>query len=178
MAFEEKTIDSKLVYEGAVFNVRKYKVTAVNDQVAYRDIVEHVGGSVIVGIKDDGNIVMVRQFRKALEKTILELPAGKRDPGEDSETTALREFREETGYTPGSIKFLTAIHTSVGYTTELLYIYLCRDLTPGETDLDKTEDIDLVEIPVDEALEKVMSGELTDSKTVVGLLFARQAGEI
>ena len=178
MAFEEKTIDSQLIYKGPVFNIRKYKVTATGNQVTYRDVVEHSGGAVIVAVKDNGNVLLVRQFRKPVERVMVELPAGKRDPGEDPETTAIRELKEETGYTAGSIRFLTAIHTSVGYSTELLYIYLCKDLTPGETNFDSTEDLDLMELSADEALEKVMIGEITDSKTVVGLLFARQAGEI
>ena len=80
MAFEEKTIDSQLIYKGPVFNIRKYKVTATGNQVTYRDVVEHSGGAVIVAVKDNGNVLLVRQFRKPVERVMVELPAGKRDP--------------------------------------------------------------------------------------------------
>lgn len=178
MAFQEETIESKIILETPVFRIREHKVRAVNGKITYRDIVEHNGGSVILAVKDDGHILMVRQYRKALDRLMLELPAGKRDGNEDPESTALRELQEETGYHAGSIRYLTTINPSCGYTTELLRIYLCRDLTPGETHFDDTEDLDLLEYTADELVDMILSGKIQDAKTIIAVLFARTAGEI
>lgn len=178
MAFPEKTLQSEVVYDGPIFRIRKDKVTVVGGKTSYRDILEHNGGAVILAVKEDGRILMVRQFRKALEREVLELPAGKIDGDEDPMDTALRELKEETGYRAGSIRHLTTISPSCGYTTELLYIYLCKNLTPGETHFDDTEDLDLYEYTADELVDWIMKGEIQDAKTIVGVLFARTAGEI
>ena len=178
MAFPEKTLQSEVVYDGPIFRIRKDKVTVVGGKPSYRDFLEHNGGAVMLAVKEDGRILMVRQFRKALEREALELPAGKIDGDEDPMDTALRDLNEETGYRAGSIRHLTTISPSCGYTTELLYIYLCKDLTPGETLFDDTEDLDLYEYTADELVDRIMKGEIQDAKTIVGVLFARTAGEI
>ena len=177
MAFEEKTISSKIVYEGPVFKVRKHVVESVAGE-SIRDVVEHVGGGIIVAVTDEGKILMEKQYRKALEQVLLELPAGKADPNEDPELTAVRELAEETGYKAGSVKHLVSYYPTCGYSNELLHIYICRDLVPGETHLDPTECIDVVEFDADELVDMIMRGEIRDSKTIIGVLFARQAGEI
>ncbi|MBR0374078.1 MAG: NUDIX hydrolase [Mogibacterium sp.] len=178
MAFEEKTLDDKLVYHGLVFDVHRYTVTAVNGGTAERDIVDHNGGSVMLAITDQGKVLTVRQYRKSMEREMLELPAGKLDKGEDPLEAAARELREETGYTASDIRHLITVNVSCGYDRELLHIYLCRGLTPGETDFDETEDLDLYEYDPDELFQMVMRGEIYDAKTVIGILFARCAGEI
>lgn len=178
MVFEEKTIRSKLIYEGPVFKVRQHVVESVNGSEAIRDVVEHVGGAIMVAITDEGKILMERQFRKPLEKAILELPAGKADPDEAPEITASRELAEETGYSAGSVKHLVSYYPTCGYSSELLHIYICRDLTPGDTNWDPTECLDLIEYDADELIDMIMKGEIRDSKTIIGLLYARQAGEI
>ncbi len=177
MIFEEKTISSELVYEGPVFKVRKHKVTTAGGE-SVRDIVEHGGGGIIIAVTDEGKILMERQYRKALEQSFLELPAGKTDPGEDPEVTAARELAEETGYRAGSIKHLVSFYPTCGYSNEHLHIYICRDLTLGETNWDDTECIELLEYDADELVNMIMRGEIEDSKTIIGILFARQAGEI
>ena len=178
MTFEEKTISSRLVYEGPVFKLRQHEVECYGGRISKRDIVEHSGGSIIVAVTDEGKILAERQFRKAFEKVLLELPAGKADPGEDPETTAVRELAEETGYTAGSVKHLVSYSPTCGYSTELLHIFICRDLKAGETNWDPTECIELCEYDADELIDMIMRGEVRDSKTIIGLLFARQAGEI
>ena len=177
MVFEEKTLKSELVYEGPVFKVRKHLVETRGGE-SVRDIVEHNGGAIMIGLTDEGRILMVRQYRKAFEEALLELPAGKTDPGEEPEVTAAREFREETGYTANSVRHLLTFYPTCGYSAEKLHIFICRDLTPGETEWDDTESLDVLEIGTDELLDMVMKNEIKDGKTIIGLLFARQAGEI
>ena len=172
MVYEEKTLKSERIYEGHILNLRKDTVTVINGE-SEREIVEHNGGAVIAAIKDDGKIVMVRQYRKAAGRIMLELPAGKRDGEENHLETAERELREETGYTAGNIRFITRMYTSPGYTEEVLYLYLASDLVPGDTDFDENEAIDIEEYPLDEAVAMVLSGEIEDGKTQTGILMAK-----
>lgn len=174
MAFAEKTIKSETVYEGKIFRVRRDTVEAVNGKETYRDIVEHSGGSVLIPVKDNGKIIMVKQWRQALGRFVLELPAGKRDGDESYEETAARELREETGCTAGSMKKLITIASSVGYTDEELAIFYCSDLKGGHTDFDDTEDLDMYEYSPDELIEMIENGEIHDAKSVIGLLLARE----
>ena len=177
MIFEETTISSEIVYSGPVFDIRKHRVKTVNGE-SVRDIIEHPGGSILVAITDNGKVLIERQYRKAFEKALLELPAGRTDPGEEPEVTAGRELSEETGYTAGSIKHLLTFYPTCGYSAETLHIFICRDLTAGETDWDDSECIELYEYDPDELIDMVMRNEIKDAKTIIGLLFARQAGEI
>ena len=178
MAFEEKTIDSEIVYDGPIFKIRKHRIEAVGGKIATRDVLEHNGGAVMLGIKDDGHILLVRQYRKPLERMVLELPAGKIDDGEEPGATAARELREETGYTPAKVEHLLTYTPTCGYSAEKLYIYICTELTKGETDFDETEDLDTLEYTADELIDMIMKGEIEDGKTIAGVLFARQAGLI
>lgn len=177
MAYEEKTISSSIVYEGPVFRVRKHIVDSAGGQ-SVRDIVEHTGGAIMVALSGDGKILMERQFRKALEREILELPAGKADPGEEPIVTATRELSEETGYIPRDVKHLVSYYPTCGYSNEHLHIYICKDLVKGEQHLDSDESIDLEWIDTEKCIDLIMEGEIEDSKTIIGILFARQAGEI
>ncbi len=174
MAFNETTIESEIIYEGAILNLRKDKVNTKNGGTSYREIVEHNGGSVVVPITEDGKVVLVRQFRKAVEKTVLEVPAGKIEIGEDPFTTVKRELREETGYTAENIEFMIKMYPTIGYSTEILYFYIAWGLTPGETNFDDSEDIEVVEMDLEEAYEMVVSGEIEDGKTIAALLVARE----
>lgn len=173
MIFEEVTLESEVVYEGRILNLRVDKVTTVNG-TSYREIVEHNGGAIIAAITADKKMVMVRQFRKPVERVVLEAPAGKIDPNEDPKETALRELREETGYTAKNIKFLTKYLPSVGFCQEELYLYLCTDLIKGDTDFDDSEAIDIEEYPVDELVDMIMNGEIQDGKTQVAILMVKQ----
>ena len=177
MIFEEKTISSRLVYEGPVFRVRQHTVESAGGE-ALRDIVEHNGGSIIVAITDEGKIPMVRQYRKAFEEAVLELPAGKADPGEEPEVTAVRELKEETGYAASSVKHLVTYYPTCGYSSEKLEIFICRGLTAGETHWDSTECMDILEYDADELMDMILRNEIKDSKTMIGIMYARMAGEI
>lgn len=178
MAFFEKTISSEIKYEGPVFKVRQYKVETECGKTGIRDVIEHNGAVIILALTDDGKLIMENQFRKPFESDILELPAGKIDPGEEPEAAALRELAEETGYRAGHIEHLMTYYPTCGYSSEVLYVYFCKDLTPGETDLDPGESLDVLEYDADELIRMIMNNEIKDSKTVIGVLFARQAGVI
>lgn len=171
MIFEERVLESEMIYEGAILNLRKDKVTVPNG-TSYREIVEHNGGAVVVAITDDHKVVMVKQYRAAVKRVVLELPAGKVEDGEDPMETAIRELKEETGYTPGKTVHLISSYPSIGYTEEMLHIYLCTDLVPGETDFDENEALDIYEYKYDELMEMIKNGELLDGKTQLGLLMA------
>lgn len=177
MTFEEKSISSNIVYEGPVFKVRQHLVETVGGE-SLRDVVEHSGGAVMVAVTDEGRILMEKQFRKAIEADFLELPAGKADPNEDPLTTAVRELKEETGYTAGEVKHLVSFYPTCGYSNELLHVYLCRGLSAGDKEWDEDECIELIEMYPDEIIAKIQSGEIKDSKTMIGVLYARMMNEI
>lgn len=172
MTFEEKTLSSERIYEGAILNLRKDKVTVENG-TSYREIVEHNGGAVLAAITAEGKMVMVRQYRKAAERVMLEAPAGKIDPGEEAVSAAVRELKEETGYTAGNVEFLTKFYPSVGYSQEVLHLYLCRDLVAGTTCFDENEALDILEMDVDELYTMAMSGQIEDAKTIVAIFMVK-----
>jgi len=173
LIFEEKTIETTRIYEGKILNLRRDKVTVLNGE-SYREIVEHSGGAVIGALTDDDNLIMVKQFRKPLERVVLEVPAGKRDGNENGEEVAVRELREETGYTAEEIVHLTTMYPTPGYSEEALDIFLARKLTSGETDFDENEAIDICEIPLNEVIEMIMKGEIQDGKTQVTVLMIKE----
>lgn len=174
MIFEEKKISSERIYEGAILNVRRDKVTAVKGE-AYREIIEHNGAVAMVPITDEGNIVMVEQFRYACGRPVLEVPAGKIDPGEtDTVAAAARELREETGYTAENCIFLGKINTSVAYSEEMISIYAMTGLTAGEQQLDEDEALNVIEMPFREAYDMAAAGKLVDVKTIAALLMAKE----
>lgn len=172
MTFEEKTLESQRIYEGAIINLRRDKVTVQNG-TSYREIVEHNGGAVLAALTAEGKLVMVRQFRKPAERVMLEVPAGKIDVGETPMQAAVRELKEETGYTAGNVKHLLSFYPSVGYSQEQLHLYLCTDLTAGETCFDENEAIDIEEMEVELLFNMVQSGQIQDAKTVIAILMVR-----
>jgi ADP-ribose pyrophosphatase len=177
MFFEEETISTERIYEGAILNLRRDKVTIHSGGTSYREIVEHNGGAVAVAITEAGKLVMVRQYRKALERPVLELPAGKIEKGEEPYETIVRELKEETGYSADNFELLTAFYPSVGYTNEVLYIYLATGLTPGPTCYDEHEAMDILEVDFEEAHNMVVAGEIRDAKTMLGILLAKNRFE-
>jgi ADP-ribose pyrophosphatase len=135
--------------------------------------VEHNGGVVILGVTAEGKIPIVRQYRKATGRVMFELPAGKLEVGEDPDEAAPREFREETGYVAGSIRRVVPFWPTVGFCSELLYLYFAEDLKAGERDLDDSEAIDLEEYYPHELYTMIKNGEIEDGKTILGVLMYR-----
>ena len=173
MIFEEKKISSERIYEGAIMNVRRDTVTAPKGK-AYREIVEHNGAVAAVALTDEGNIVMVKQYRYACGRSILEIPAGKIDKGETDPVAAMeRELREETGYTASNICHMGDVNPSCAYSEEVIHLYLMTGLAPGQQDLDEDEVLEVLEMPFDEVYDMAVRGELVDSKTLAALLMAK-----
>jgi len=171
--YEEKTLESERIYEGKILNLRRDTVTVLNG-TSSREIIEHNGGAVIGALTDDGNLIMVKQFRKPVDKVVLEVPAGKRDGNEAAVDVAKRELKEETGYTAKEMIHLVTMHTSPGYSNEALDVFLARGLIAGETDFDENEAIDIYEYPLGELVDMAMRGEIEDGKTLVAVLMIKE----
>jgi ADP-ribose pyrophosphatase len=168
----EKFLNSKQVYDGKLLKVYSDEVELPNGNQSTREIIRHPGAVAIVPILNDGRIAMVRQYRYPIDDTLLEIPAGKLDPGEKPEACALRELSEETGYVAHTLKKLTAILTTPGFTDEVIHIYLAKDLEMTTQHTDEDEFINL-ELYTKEALRVMIdNGSLSDAKTLVGLLLA------
>ena len=163
------------IYEGSILHVEKWQVTCPNGHSAPREIVVHKGAAAVVPVYEDGTTLLVRQHRVSVDRMTLEIPAGKLDSAsEDPLDCAVRELAEETGLRAGRMTLLTSILTTPGFCTEQIAIYLAEGLTQGETHPDEDEFLGLVRIPLDEAVAMVLRGELRDSKTICGLMMARE----
>jgi ADP-ribose pyrophosphatase len=165
----EKTLSSKLIYQGRAVKLRLDTVETANGRQTTREIVEHSDCIAIVAI-DGGNVLLVKQFRKPVEKELLEIPAGGIDPGESPEEAVRREMREETGYLPQKIKRLGGFYSAPGYCTEYLHLYLATELVPSQLFAEDTESISLVRVPVSQIPELIASEKICDAKSIAGLL--------
>lgn len=169
MELTEKTLTSREVYRGRILRVREDTVRLPNGKTAEREVAEHPGGVGILAL-DGGDVLLVRQYRYAFSHVLTEIPAGKREPGEEPFVTAQRELREEIGATAGKWTELGALIASPGCYGEVLYLYMAQELTFGDTHPDEDEFLDVVRMPFDRAVELCMTGELTDAKTVIAVL--------
>jgi ADP-ribose pyrophosphatase len=169
MELTEKTLTSREVYRGRILRVREDTVRLPNGKTAEREVAEHPGGVGILAL-DGGDVLLVRQYRYAFSRVLTEIPAGKREPGEEPFVTAQRELREEIGATAGKWTELGALIASPGCYGEVLYLYMAQELTFGDVHPDEDEFLDVVRMPFDRAVELCMTGELTDAKTVAALL--------
>ena len=174
MTFEEKTISSEMIYEGKILNLRRDLVEVKDGGTSYREIIEHSGGVAVAAVTDDNQMILVRQYRKAAEQDILEIPAGRREDQEDPLVAAMRELREETGYTARKFSHLTSFYATIGYCTEVIHVYLATGLTPGETDFDEHEAIEMETYPIDELKQMIFDGEIVDGKTITAILLAAE----
>ena len=169
-ALHERIRSEELAWEGAIFDVSKLEVELPNGRLARRDIVRHPGAAAVVALTENGKIALVRQYRTALDRVTVEIPAGKLDPGEDPLDCARRELTEETGFSAGRIAYLTTIATSAGFADELIHIYLATQLSFEGADPDDDEFINVDLVPLSELIDAVLDGKIEDAKTVVGAL--------
>jgi ADP-ribose pyrophosphatase len=171
----ETQLSSERVYEGRVFSVRRDGVRLRDGSQAPREVVEHGGGVGVVAVDGAGNVVLVSQFRYAAGRQLLEIPAGKLEPGEDPAACGRRELREETGRTCSDYRPLGRVFPTPAYDTEVIHLYLAQGLTEaGAQDLDAGEFVEPVILPFAEAVRKILNGEIQDAKTVAGLLMAKE----
>jgi len=166
---EEKTLSSRLIYDGRVVKLRVDTVRTADGKETKREIVEHSDCVAIVAVDADNNVLLVKQFRKPVAKELLEIPAGGIDPGEDPEAAVRRELQEETGYLPRKVKRLGGFYSTPGYCTEYLYLYLATDLVPSQLHAEDTESIRLVPVPFSQIPELIASGSICDAKSIAGL---------
>lgn len=168
----EKTVESETIFQGRVFTVELRKVELFDGSITGREIVKHNGGATICALDDQKNVFMVRQFRSPFETVMLEIPAGKLEQGEDPRDCAIRELQEETGMCAGNVVSLGYICSTPGYCSEKIYMFLATDLKQGEGNPDDGEFLQVIKMPLAEAVERVEKGEITDGKTVTALLKA------
>lgn len=170
--FTEHELASKVAYQGRLLQVREDEVRLPDNQNARREYIVHPGAAVILPIFDDWRVLLEWQFRYPLRRHFLELPAGKIDAGEATLVTAKRELKEETGYEAAHWEKLCTLHPCIGYSDELIDLYLARGLSFTGHALDEGEFLETLIMPLDEGLARIRDGEITEAKSIIGLLWA------
>lgn len=170
----EKQLTCQTVFKGKLLHVVSDTVRLSNGHETVREYIRHSGAAMIIAMADENTIVLVRQYRYPLDSHFIELPAGKIDPGEESMDTAKRELREECGYDAKAWRHLTTLHPCIGYANERIELYLARDLVAVGQQLDDDELLEVLHVPVTEALLWVRDGKITEAKAVTGLLWAEK----
>ncbi len=173
MGMEEKTIDTKRIYEGRILNLRVDKVLLPNGRESFREVVEHHGAVCVVPITAEGMVYMVRQFRYPFNETVLEIPAGKLDPGEQIWDAANRELEEEIGQKAAELIYIGDVRPSVAYLTEVIHMFMARGLTPTRQHLDEDEFLEVETYSLDALTDMILENKITDSKTIAALLKAK-----
>ena len=166
----EETLSSKIIFEGRAVKLRVDTVRTADGRRSTREIVEHSDCVAIVAVDADDNILLVKQYRKAVDKELLEIPAGGIDDGEDAETAVIREMQEETGFRPQRVEHMGGFYSTPGFCNEYLYLYLAEDLAPDPLYAEDTGGIEVVRVPVKQVPGMVNSGKIRDAKSIAGLL--------
>lgn len=169
MDMKEIKISSKVIYDGKVLKLELDDVKCPNGIESKREIVRHNGGSAVLCITKDNQVMLVKQFRYAYDETVYEIPAGKLEKGEDPYDAALREFEEETGSKTDKLEFLNVIYPSCGYTSEKIYLYLASNFEVTQTHFDEDEFIETYFFPLEKVLEMIKSNEIKDAKTICAI---------
>lgn len=172
MQHYEKTLASQRIYEGKIINLRRDTIELPNGNQSTREVVEHPGGVAVLAVDDEDNILFVTQYRYPYAKELLEIPAGKRDHGENEDPAlcGMRELEEETGYRAKVFLPLGELYPTAGYVDEVIYLYYATDLLKTEQHLDEDEFLSVQKIPAQKAYEMVLNGEIPDAKTQIAVL--------
>lgn len=168
----EPTISSRPIYSGRIIDVRVDTVRLQNGRESTREIVDHAPSICVVPVDAEGNVLMVRQYRKPVDQFLLEVPAGGIEAGETPEEAAQRELQEEIGHTTGNLLAMSAFWLAPGWCSEFMYSFLATDLKPAALDSDEDEFIEVVRVPLSAAMDVIASGEVQDAKSVASLLLA------
>jgi ADP-ribose pyrophosphatase len=169
--------EEREIYAGRIVTLRLKYLPQPDGRRLLREIVEHAPGAAVVAVDEDDQVLLVRQPRPAVGGHLLELPAGLLDPGEEPIDCARRELAEETGYSAARLEPLVSFYTSPGFSTELIHLFVATGLSAGAVAHDEEEEIELVRLPLEQAIRQVMTSELSDAKTITGLLaYARRRG--
>lgn len=176
--FEEKTIQSTPIFSGKIISLKVDDVLLPNGKEGKREIINHPGAVAVIAITNEGKLVLVEQYRKALERSIIEIPAGKLERGEEPELAARRELEEETGYGCHEISYLQSFATSPGFADEVIHLYVAKDLYEIEekAELDEDEFVSLMEVSIEEAEEMVKDQKIYDAKTAFAVLWMKLNG--
>lgn len=166
--FEEITISTEPIFEGKIISLQVDTVKLPNGGTATREIVKHPGAVAVLALLDD-RMIVVEQYRKPLEKSQIEIPAGKLDAGEEPIEAAKRELEEETGYRCGTIRHLSSFYTSPGFADEILHLYLAEGLTAGEVHPDEDEFLDVEAITLEQAQQYIQEQRISDAKTIMAV---------
>jgi ADP-ribose diphosphatase len=169
-------VSAKCIYEGRIVTLYEREVRLPNGHTARLEIVHHPGAAAVVPLHEDGTVTMVHQYRHAAGGWLYEVPAGLLEAGESPEDCAARELAEETGLAAASLTPLITYRTTPGFSDEVIHLFLASGLTQGESDLGDDEVLEVVRVPLGQALDQIGRGEITDGKTIIGLLAAERAG--
>lgn len=173
MNLKEETLSEESAYKGRFLNIVSQTVKLPDGNTSKREIIRHPGGVAVLAFLDYDTILLVEQFRKAIDQVTLELPAGKREYGEDPKICGIRELEEETGYKAEKFEYLGKIVTTPGFCDEYIYIYKAENLYPGNVNTDEDEFINVKKMKISEFKERIKNGEIIDAKTVAALCFAQ-----
>ncbi len=170
MDFTETTISTKEIYDGRIIKVKNDTVRLPDGTIAERELVLHNGGACVVALDNENNVLLVKQYRKPFDSELLEIPAGKLEKNEDPFLAGKRELREETGFIAEKFTKISETYPSPGYLNEKIHIYLAENLKFVGQDLDDGEFVEVLKVPLEKAVEMVLTNEIKDSKTQVGIL--------
>ena len=171
---KETQLSTEQIYKGSLLDVRRDEVSLPNGKTSSREYIKHPGAACIIPVLPDGKIALIKQYRYPVQSEMIELPAGKLDPGEEPEDCARRELEEEIGYRSEKITFLTYIHPAIGFADEVMWLYFAENLVKTNLNLDDDEFLELIPTPLDQALKMVWNGKIPDVKTIIGILWAER----
>jgi len=176
--FEERTIRTEKIFGGKMISLQVDDVTLPNGQTSKREIVKHPGAVAVIPVNSEGKVVFVEQYRKPLDRSIIEIPAGKIEQNEDPEITAIRELEEETGYTANKLNYVTSFYTSPGFANEIIHIYYTDDINKLAEPVagDDDEFVEIIKLTLEEAEQFVKEKKIYDAKTMYALIYLKMIG--